>query len=224
MTSLAAAACDLHFLEGTTRVDLFAFTTDQCVVGLTHTLLVAALEEALAAGLLFWALQDGHFFVSASLDGLTFVGNPDEVGFAQTDLLTLLLTGRTFALIAPRRRYLVPVALLNLLALAVDLHKSWYANTHLLTALLAVRVPSQALVADGLGPRILATGCNGFAFGSDFGVVRFADTHLLADVAFTVSLCLLKGRASDQFFTLSIDQCCAWLAYALLFAVVVTVS
>lgn len=53
MTSLAAAACDLHFLEGTTGVDLFAFTTDQCVVGLTHTLLVAALEEALAAGLLF---------------------------------------------------------------------------------------------------------------------------------------------------------------------------
>lgn len=204
MTGLASAACDLHVLVGTTRHDLFAFTTDQGVVGLAHTLLEAALEGALAAGLLFWALQDGHFFVSASLDGLTFVGNPDEVGLAETDLFTLLLTERTFTLIAPGRRYLVSVALLNLLALAVDLHKSWYAKTHLLTALFAVRVPSQALVADGLGPRILATRYNGLAFGSDFGVVRFADTPLMADVAFTVSLCLLESRASDQFFTLSI--------------------
>lgn len=169
------------------------------------------------------------FFVIAGLNRLTFVIHPDEICFADTNLLalpeTISSSGLTFS--TSCLRDLIAVALFNLLALTIEPNESSDADTDLFASSSSITGSSpaaQALIAHRLGPSVLSASNNRFAFPVESRVISFTDAELLTGCSIAFHLRLLQGRTSDDIFTNVIYQCGSWFAHTNLFTFSVIVS
>lgn len=118
MASLAPRALDLHFLVTGTGLDWFALSIDESVVWLTDTLLVAATTATPTAKFFVRTAYYRRLFVTANLDWLAFVGHPNKVRLAHTNLLALFHSRHLFR--ASSGRHFVAIALLLLLTASTD--------------------------------------------------------------------------------------------------------